>query len=122
MERKRQGVVIGGNIDQHDCGIGTLNAAQNRVGGNHRISGAGMHDSRHAGAVDQHLQHRPLLVILGDDYDWKLGHGPSGPLQIILTTRYIRAHELRPAVSGLGIHFLSPDGFLPSNLSLSMNG
>ena len=66
---QRQGVIVRGHIHQHDLGIGALHPAQDRICDHHRITGAGVHHARHAGAVHQHLQHGTLLAILGDDYD-----------------------------------------------------
>ena len=57
------------NIDQRDVGIGGANAADNGIGGRYREAGAGVHRPSHGGAVDQHLQYRPLFVVGRDDDD-----------------------------------------------------
>ena len=81
---QRQGGIVGGHVDQHDLRTCTLHPAQNRIGDHHRITGAGVHHPRHAGAVHQHLQHGTLLSILGYDYDRKFGHRISGPLLLLI--------------------------------------
>ena len=86
---QRQGVIVRGHIHQHDLRAGALHPAQDRVGDHHRITGAGVHHARHAGAVHQHLQHGTLLAILGDDYDGKFGHRISGPLLVLSPTFYV---------------------------------
>ena len=61
--------IVGGNVDQGHIGIRGAYPPGHRIRGGHRKAGAGMDRPRHTGAVDQHLQHRALLVVGGDNYD-----------------------------------------------------
>jgi hypothetical protein len=61
--------IVGGNVDQSHVGIGGSHPPGYRIRGSHRKTGAGVDRARHAGAVDQHLQHRALLVVRSDDDD-----------------------------------------------------
>ena len=78
-----QRVIVRGHVHENDLRAGALHPAQDRVRDHNRITGAGVHHARHAGAIDQHLQHGTLLAILGDDYDRKFGHRISGPLLVL---------------------------------------
>src|SRR5579864_2754990 len=82
----------------------------------------GVHSPSHTGAVHQNLQHGTLLVVRCDNYNRKLRHDTATSPTDFLLAKPWRAQSWPSRLAIPGAYLLPPDGFFPSNLSLSRNG
>jgi len=62
-------MIVRGNVDEGYVGIRSAYPAGYRIGPGYGKTGARMHSARNAGAIDQHLQQRALLVVTSDNDD-----------------------------------------------------
>src|SRR5216684_6336631 len=105
------GRIVRGDIDHYYVWIGGANTPGDGIGRSHRKRGTGMHSTRYAGAVDQHLQNGALFTIGSDDDDRKLRHTLQLPLERILDEYLVLPRSCSRYLRG-GV----------SNFSLSKNG
>ena len=66
---QRRTGIIGGDVHQHHLGVGALNAAQHRIGGGNRITGAGVHRRAPRWCRPPEPAGRRAVRYPGDDYD-----------------------------------------------------